>query len=88
MTEEESSLKKYSVEIRLRDEQNDEIIIRTNDFREALEKYDELKGVLSIRKDACSFDMACFYVLVDAYHTPGEYFPVVFSSLEPCVCEW
>ena len=80
----QESPKTYSVEVRMRDGQYDEVILQTDDFREALSSYDSLCANMKRLLHACGFDMVCFYVMRDS----GEYVPVVVSAIETDIKEW
>lgn len=77
---------KYKIDVRVHNGQYDKVILQTNDFREALSKFDELKATLEEFNHACEFDIVAWYVWSDTYQ--GEYVPVVMASIETNVKEW
>lgn len=78
--------KKYSIEVRQRETQQDVNIMKTDKFLEALAEYNSLKSVMETLLHACSYDILVLYVWNDV--CSGEYVPVVMACVETFVKEF
>lgn len=78
---------KYEIDIRCHEGHSDVCVLKTDSFREALEKFNELKIKLADLQYACNFDIIAWYVWNDMGCHP-EYIPVVMCSVETSVVEW
>ena len=78
---------KYSVEVGRPDAPEDTICLRTDDFREALNRYEELVNQLENLKHACSYAVVVFYVLCEAHTVTIDYTPVAMARLESVLVE-
>jgi len=74
---------KYSVEVRQRGAHQDDILLQTDAFRDALAEYERLTTKLAETLNTCSYDIVAFYV-----RDTGNYIPVVMSSVETKLMEY
>ena len=78
---------KFVVDVRKMHDQVDMTILETEDFREALKKYDDLSSQMAEHTTACDFDIVIMYVKTDSHANPGDDIPVVMSIVEVRVVE-
>lgn len=79
---------KFQVDVRVKETQTDRTILETNSFREAVAKYDELRGYLANELGVCTFDIVIMYVRADDLTPAGDAVSMVASSIETKVVEW
>ena len=82
------NMKRFQVDVKFCDTETDKMIIETDSFREAINKYDELRQTLLNSPITCEFDLIIMYIRADTNVPANEQMPIVLSSVETKLIEF